>query len=168
MAQLSAEIADIAELASVEQLLKHLLQDELPGVTVTTKIPQRKTEKALPMVLVRRYHNALEARGGDSRFLGRCLVSVQTFTHDVAIPGAPSGDLQGSTLSEAVRVRLREATIAKPHFPELGTFIGARLYSPPRRVADWATATGPVQYADLPAGTWRYETVYRISYRPKL
>ena len=39
------------------------------------------------------------------------------------------------------------------------------MTSAPRRVTDWTTATGSVQYADPPTGVWRYETQYRVGIR---
>ncbi len=49
--------------------------------------------------------------------------------------------------------------------PGRGHLTRVQMTSAPRRVTDWATATGPVQYADLPTGVWRYETQYRIGIR---
>jgi hypothetical protein len=35
----------------------------------------------------------------------------------------------------------------------------------PTRQSDWATSSGPVQYADLPSGFYRYQTNYTVKMR---
>jgi hypothetical protein len=71
-------------------------------------------------------------------------------------------------LAEAVRVALRDAWLDHHSVPGRGHIVRVDMTSAPRRVTDWATATGPVQYADLPTGVWRYETAYRIAIRRPL
>ena len=96
---------------------------------------------------------------GDPRFTDACAVEINVLTQD------PDGDEAGALVSEAVRVALREAWLSHKNLPGLGSVIEIRMVDEPRRVTDWATATGPVQYADLPGGVWRYETRYAVSIR---
>lgn len=166
VASLSEGVLALVEREPVEDVARALVGDKLPGVRVVSRIPGRVDSSMFPMLMMRSHFNDVSLHSDDSVFLGRSILAVHTFTEDSLEPGGMDGDEQGSRLSEAVRVLMREAHREKPFLPGLGTVTGAVLVSPPRRVADWATATGPVQYADLPAGTWRYETLYRLSVRP--
>jgi hypothetical protein len=64
-----------------------------------------------------------------------------------------------------VRTVLRTAWLEHWHFPGLGSVIQIDMQHEPSRRADWATSAGPVQYADLPHGYWRYESSYLIQIR---
>ena len=108
--------------------------------------------------MVRRAHGEGEYVG-DPRFTDWVSLSVHAFCTD------PDGDQDAAILSEAVRVALRDAATERTGVPGLGYITRAELASPPRRVADWATATGPVQYADLPTACWRYESRYNVEVR---
>lgn len=167
MTSLPQYVYDRAELAPIEDVLLALLRPAFPGVHVTTRIPDTPDGSMFPMILARAHFAGL-GTPGDPRFINRQMASVHTFTVDPDDPLQPDGDEQGALLSEAVRVTLRDAGRAKPVLPDLGTILAITMTSPPRRVTDWATATGPVQYADLPSGTWRYETHYRVTYRRPL
>lgn len=160
------DIVQLGEFVPIEDVMLGLLVPKLSGVRVASRLPAQTTEAMFPMIMARSHYSDVGLMGGDSVFLNRHIVAVHTFTSDSLVDGGMDGDEQGARLSEAVRVVLREAHREKPFLPGLGTVTGAVMWRPPRRVADWATATGPVQYADLPAGTWRYETVYRLSVRP--
>ena len=96
---------------------------------------------------------------GDTRFVDQADVTVHTFAED------PDGDQDAAVLAEAVRVAMREFWLRHQSVPGRGHVLRVDMTSPPRRVTDWATATGPVQYADLPIGVWRYETAYRVLIR---
>jgi hypothetical protein len=155
MAGLPDHIKAKAELSPVEDLLLALMREELAPVQVKTLI---SADQTFPLVLVRRAPS-LGSWDGDARFTDSAQITVHTFCED------PNGDEDAAILAEAVRVTLRDAWFNQKVVPGRGHLISYEMTSAPRRVTDWATATGPVQYADLPTGVWRYETVYQIGIR---
>lgn len=152
MAGLSDDIKALAERGPVEDIVLLILREGLPGVEVKSLIADDQT---FPFVLVRRVPG-LGYNAEDTRFIDSATVKVDCFVPD------PDGDEDAAILSEAVRVVLRDAWFAQKVYPGLGHITDFELTSAPRRVTDWATAAGPVQYADLPSGVWRYEAQYRL------
>lgn len=115
-----------------------------------------------PVIIVRR-----ERRSGtssvdsqDDRFMQSAIVSVNTIT------SGPDADQLGEELQEACRIAIREAQQNQLVIPGCGSISRITNSIEPSRVADWATSTGVVQYASLPKGWTRYESVYRILIRP--
>jgi len=155
MAGLPPEIKALAELSPVEDLMLAILRDGLPGIQVKSLIAKDQT---FPLVLVRR-DPSFGNWQGDTRFLDAARVAVHVFCQD------PDGDEDAAILSEAVRVVIRDAWLSQKVVPSRGHITRVDLASAPRRVTDWATSTGPVQYADLPTGVWRYEATYDIEIR---
>ncbi len=155
MAGLTPHIRAMAELTPVEDVLLAVLRQALPGVAVQTLISARQR---FPLVLVRRAPH-LGQWAGDTRFVDSADVTINTFAED------PDGDQDAAILAEAVRVALRDAWLHHKPASGLGHVLRVDMTSAPRRATDWATATGPVQYADLPTGVWRYETAYRVTIR---
>lgn len=147
---LPAEILALVEMSPVEDLLLALLPPRLPGIQVRSLIADDQT---FPLVVFRNAGDWGEW-AGDPRFLDAGQVIVHTFAEGI------NGDEDAALLAEAVRVVLRDSVNVV--VPDKGHITKIQMVSRPRRVTDWATATGPVQYADLPTGVWRYETVYRI------
>jgi|GEM_PF-1514630 len=161
MAGVPAEILARAEFPPVEDVILPILRSALPGVDVGTLIDSGHPDM-FPFVLVRAY-SAIGGGGwgGDERFLESAPFSVHTFTDGV------EADREGALLSEAARCALRDASLGRLVIPDVAAVIKITMTSRPRRVPDWATSTGPVQYADLPAGTTRYESIYRAAYRSR-
>ena len=125
------------------------------GTLFTEGLPQ-------PIVIVRR-----ERRSGtasvdvhDDRFLQPAIVSVNTITD-----GADADSL-GEKLQEACRKAIREAQQNQLVIPGCGHISEITNAIEPSRVSDWATSTGVVQYASLPKGSVRYESVYRLVISP--
>lgn len=115
-----------------------------------------------PMILAR-----AERRSGgmadsihDDRFLYPALISVSTITSGV------DADQIGEELQEAVRIALRQAQLDQIVVPNGGTISQITNNSLPSRVSDYATSTGIVQYASLPQGWVRWESIWRIVVRP--
>jgi hypothetical protein len=155
MSELPQSVLDLVELSPVEDILLTILRDGLPDVPIVSLI----AEDPPPMfVLVRRLHG-MGDWDGDPRFTDSGRFFIHTFTED------PDGDEKGALLSEAVRVVLRNAWLAHRNVPGRGSVINIKMLSEPSRKTDWATASGPVQYADLPTGFWRYESTYQINVR---
>lgn len=149
------EIKALVEFAPVEDIILPILRDGLPGISVQDRIWD---DQDFPFVLIRRTPTMGEYQG-DPRFTDWVAISVHCFASD------PDGDQDASLLSEAVRVILRDAALKRQGVPGLGYVVKAELLSAPRRSADWATSSGPVQYADLPTACWRYEARYEVEIR---
>ncbi|QXE37122.1 hypothetical protein KQY30_25790 [Streptomyces sp. GMY02] len=155
MAGVPDHIKALAELSPVEDLLLSILRDRLPGIRVKSLVDQHEM---FPLVLIRR-DPSFGAWSGDTRFTDAARVVINCFAQD------PDGDEDAAILSEAVRVVLRDAWLNNVAVPGRGHITRVDMNSSPRRASDWATATGPVQYANLPTGVWRYESIYDIQIR---
>ncbi|MGI5530155.1 hypothetical protein ACQEVX_23030 [Streptomyces syringium] len=114
--------------------------------------------ETFPLVLIRR-DPSFGAWSGDTRFTDIARVVVNAFAAD------PDGDQDAAILAEAVRVVLRDAWLKNDTTTGHGHITRVEMNSAPRRASDWATATGPVQFADLPTGIWRYEAIYDVRIR---
>ena len=77
----------------------------------------------------------------------------------------PDGDVEAFLISEAIRVMMLEASLERWNFPGLGSIVNITMSVEPADVNDWATATGIVQFADLPENVIRFETVYQMTIR---
>lgn len=115
-----------------------------------------------PVIIARR-----ERRSGtvvdkteDSRFLQPAIFSVNTIT------SGHEADEIGEELQEACRIALVTAQQEQWTIPDAGTLSVIENSTVGTRVSDWATSTGVVQYASLPKGWVRYESIYRVLYRP--
>lgn len=155
MAGIPPDIAAMAEFATVEDLVLTILREKMPGVQINSQI---EDDQEFPFILVRR-SSTMGVYDGDPRFTDSAQLMVHAFCPD------PNGDRDAAILSEVVRVVLRDAAIERKVYPGLGYLTRAELASAPRRSPDWATSSGPVQYADLPTGTWRYEARYEVEIR---
>lgn len=154
---LPASVAALIENPSVTDIALHILRTALPDVTVVSEIPMDTT---FPLVLIRRGQRFSAPRGNE-RGLASTVVDVNVFTSGL------EGDAEAEAISEAIRVAMRDAWANRLALAEgLGSLVRIWPEMAPSRSSDWATASGPVQYADLPAGAWRWESAYRITYRP--
>jgi hypothetical protein len=73
----------------------------------------------------------------------------------------PEGDEKAALLGDAVVDVMEQAFLEHWALPGFGTVNKIKCFQYPSREPDWATSTGPVQYADLPTGDWRYEARFR-------
>lgn len=152
MAGIPDGIKALAELSPVEDLVLAILREGLPDLNVQTLIELNQT---FPLVLIRR-KASFGGGQADPRFTDAAAIAVYVFVSD------PNGDEDAAILSEVVRVLLRNAWLDHRVVPGRGHITHVEMSAPPHRVTDWATASGPVQYADLPTGVWRYETGYLV------
>lgn len=152
MPNLPVSVLSIAEQVPAEDMAIAILRAAFPGFQVVSAI--RKNQD-FPCFFVRRLPSFLDV-AGDVRFVESMDFAIQTFTID------PDGDRDGAILSEAGRIAFRNAWLNHFYDPALGSVVRMEVLAPPRRVSDWATASGPVQYADLPTNVWRYEARYRL------
>ncbi|MCG8926650.1 hypothetical protein [Lentzea sp. CC55] len=155
MIDLPASVLALVELTPIEDICLRILREGLPDVPVVSLIAD---DAPGLFILVRRLPALGEWRG-DPRFTDQARFSINVFTQD------PDGDEKGALVSEAVRVVMRNAWLAHVNYPNLGSVISIRMRGEPSRKPDWATSSGPVQYADLPTGMWRYESTYDLEIR---
>lgn len=142
----------------MEDIFLKILRPHLqPTIKVHARIPDRPV---LPFVLVRKISSMGDWTGDPRGLVNRARVSVHCYTQD------PDGDLKGAVLGEIAASILAEASRDHWSDPMLGTVAKIEMISEPTRQSDWATSSGPVQYADLPAGAWRYEAHYTAIVRP--
>lgn len=153
MGVIPERVRAMAEMPPIEDVILYLLREAFPDVPVHSLVPLRSD--LFPFILARG-STAATLWDGDERFIDSAIVAIHTFTED------PDGDDQGAVLSEAIRIALRDAARRQVRLPGGARLHKVTVHQRPRRVTDWATSTGPVQYADLPAGTYRYETTYRV------
>lgn len=146
MTTLPPSVLNAIGLEPIEDIALHLLRARFPDLQVGSLISDDQT---FPFMLVRR-DGDWGAWSGDSRFLDAGQLSVHTFAAGI------DSDVDAAKLGWAAEVALRSAINVV--VPGLGHLTKARMTSAPARKTDWATATGPVQYADLPTGVSRYET----------
>lgn len=155
MANVPPAVMALAEHVPAEDIALSVLRAGLTGVQVVSQIAKGQT---FPVVLVRRLPVFLDFRG-DARFLESTDIAVHCFVED------PDGDRDAAILSEACRVLLRNAWLDRWYNASLGSISHMEVLAPPRRIPDWATSSGPVQFADLPSNVWRYEGRYRLIVR---
>lgn len=147
-------VREMAEFAPPEDVVLPLLRQALPGARIFSKVP---AEDLFPYAIVR---VAPTERwwSGDDRFVNWATIQVHVFAQD------PDGERKAAIFSDAIRVALRDAWRNQTD-SGYGFICDFRMTNSPSRRADWATAQGPVQYADLPTGTTRYEAMYTIQIR---
>lgn len=138
-----------------EEVVLHLLRDRLPDISVQSLI---RRDQEFPFLLIRRIPTYGEW-GGDPRFLDSAQISAQSF-----VSGEDADREAGELLVHVVDILFDESKIRRV-VPQKGHLLSSLVVNSPRRVTDWATATGPVQYADLPSGVSRYEMTLSITTR---
>lgn len=141
------------EMSPVEDLLLGLLPRELAGINVTTFIEE---DQKFPFVLIRSA-GSWGNWAGDPRFLDAAAITVATFCR------GENADEDAALLAEAVRVTLRDSK--NKVVPGRGHIVTVEMTERPRRVTDWATSAGPVQFADLPNDVMRWENTYHVIIR---
>lgn len=150
---LPAEVYALAQFKPLEDLILALLRDHFTEVPIRSLITD---PTAVPCVVVR-LGDGWGVWNGDHRFITTGQLMVDTFADGL------NADEDAAMLGEAVRVALRKSlNVVKPGLGHLTSVEPIHL---PRRKADWATAVGPVQYADLPTGVVRYESDYDVAWR---
>lgn len=147
---------DFVEMTPAEDMALWVLRNELPDVPVFTLVP---LDPPRQFIQIRGGDPWTPLNRADQRLIFFDSIEVQVFTRD------PNGDEEGALLSNAVYVALRDACIRNQRVPFKGWVKDLTIVQRPRRKVDWVTPMGPVQYADLPTGAWRYEALYGLRYR---
>lgn len=126
---------------------------------IVTLLPQ---DQLFPTVLIRRdkRSGSQNIRVGNQRHMQSMVATFETFTQGL------EADRDGALLQESVRHALQGAVDRQAGYPDLGYLNHMSMWSQPARVSDYATSTGVVQYASLPNGVVRYESIYQFIIRP--
>ena len=126
---------------------------------IVTLLPQ---DQVFPTVLIRRdkRSGSQNIRVENQRHMQSMVATFETFTQGL------EADREGSMLQESVRHALQGAVDRQAGYPDIGYLNHMSLWSQPARVSDYATSTGVVQYASLPNGVVRYESIYQFIIRP--
>lgn len=148
-------VVDRIKFNPFEDLLMAIFKRGLPDLDFVTLIPEKMT---YPLVFGQRY---LRQSGwnGDPRFIDSGPVRINVFTMGI------NGELEAFYISEAIRNLFFQADRERWHFDGIGSVLALKMESEPADASDWATASGIVQFADLPKGVTRYETTYRMTVR---
>lgn len=154
---LPASVTGLVEMAPVEDLVLAIIHDGLPDVPCFSLISQ--TTGDMEFFIIARRSPYTGTWDGDPRFIDHANVSVNVFCK-----GADA-DMKAALISEAVRVVIRDAAKTQKVYPGIGHLMSARMNTEPARQPDWASSTGPVQYADLPAGFQRYQSNWTLKIR---
>ena len=145
---------------STDELLLAILQEFFQGQGI--HIGTLFSEEIQPPMIIARAERRSGTIGNvvtDDRYLHPAIISVSTITDGV------DADEMGEELQEAVRVALRQAHLNQVVVPNGGSIAQITNASMPVRVSDYATSTGIVQYAGLPSGQVRYESIWRLILR---
>lgn len=115
-----------------------------------------------PAIVARRDRRSgtLALQSRDDRFIQPVIVMVSTITSGV------DADEEGEELQEMCRYALRQAQQQQLVIPGCGHIAAMEASTHPAKVSDWQTSTSVVQYASLPKGAVRYESIYRLLIRP--
>lgn len=149
--RLPASALDLVKARPIEDVGLAILRRGLPDVPTYALIPKTTPEFFL---IVRGIPELGNYRSGHGLW-NQNDFAVHAYAQD------PEGDEQAALLSFAVVSVMEQAFREHWRLPGLGTVNKIECFQGPTREPDWATSTGPVQYADLPTGDWRYEARFR-------
>lgn len=152
---LPASIMQEAQFYPFEDLLIKMFERGLPDLNFSTYISENIQ---FPAVVGSRFTRST-GWSGDPRFIDSGPVRINVFTEQ------PNADGKGYFISEAIRVMMMKAHTERWHFPGTGSILSIRMEAEPTDANDWMTASGIVQFADLPKGVSRFETIYYMTVR---
>ena len=116
----------------------------------------------VPAIVARRDRRSgtLALHSQDDRFMQPVILMVSTITD------GPDADEMAEELQEMCRYALRQAQQLQVSIPGCGSIAVLEASTHPAKVSDWQTSTSVVQYASLPKGAVRYESIFRLLIRP--
>ena len=152
---LPASVLDRVAFFPYEDILAAMFKRAFPELRFETYVPEVLT---YPLITGARF-TPQGGWSGDPRFIDSGPVRINVFC------AGPDADVEAFLISEAIRVMMLEASLERWNFPGLGSIVNITMSVEPADVNDWATATGIVQFADLPEGIIRFETVYQMTIR---
>jgi hypothetical protein len=153
-------IVDELQFQPAVQLFKVILEPLVDPIKVISSISEHPP---LPFILIRRRDDVGNWHGDPRGLIDVAHMVVHVYSNG---HNGVNGEAACYVLSDFIRKKLYEASQAQYYDGDLGALSRLRVLNSPSRETDWATSSGPVQYADLPAGTWRYETHYEARIRP--
>lgn len=154
-------IHDTPTFGSVDELAREILEAFFHGQDVhfyTTYSENMQT----PAIVARRERRSgtLALQSHDDRFMQPAILMISTITSGV------DADEEGEELQEMCRYALRQAQQLQVTYPNCGSIAEVQASTHPAKVSDWQTSTSVVQYASLPKGAVRYESIFRLLIRP--
>lgn len=130
-----------------------ILRRRLPGVDFITLLTPHV---APPFVLIREvgFEGSFTT---DRRFRREYFISIETFTEGL------ESDVEAPKFHRAAEDAFTRVALGnEPVLDGAGWITGYETVEPSRRLYDWASATGPVQTADLPTNWTRHHSLHRI------
>lgn len=148
---LPASVLDRVRDRPIEDVVLAILRRGLSDLPSYALIPP-----AVPayFVLVRGLPESGEY-GGRRGLFHKIDFAIHVYTED------PDGDEKATLIGDAVVDVMQQAFLEHWEFPQFGSVNKIICSQYPTRETDWATSSGPVQYADLPIGNWRNEARFR-------
>lgn len=130
-----------------------ILRDRFPGFVFAGLISPSLDP---PFALVR--ETGFEGSwAGDRRFKREFFISIETFTDGL------ESDVEAPQIHRAAEDAFTRAALANRSVSAGAAWVtDYELADPPRRLYDWASATGPVQTADLPVNWTRWFSLHRF------
>lgn len=169
---LPASVLRHAVLKPPENLVLEIVREQMPDVPSRIGIPGEEglwphelsavpgqQRAAAPLLILIRRAPGYGVWAGSPRGVDACGISVQVFAH-----GADAEE-RALWTGEAVRAVLAEAQYEQRVYEGLGALTSCWLEMEGQPKADWATASGPVQYADLPEIWCRTEARFQVMVR---
>ena len=152
---------NIPVFADTNRLLMAIFNEFFAGqdIAIRTLFSEEMPTPAIVARRERRSGNG-EARNADPRFIEPSVVAVNTITSGL------EAESEGSELQEMCRIALLQAQLEQRSYPGIGHIAAIENSTSASQVSDWATTTGIVQYAALPKGAVRFESVFRLLIRP--
>lgn len=146
---------------AVEDLLLGIFRPFFAGTDAYVSAAYHEGMK-LPAIipLHARRSGGITYQNSDQAFTEAALIEVNTITEGL------NADADGAELQEACRHALLLAQRRQLVIPGVGVINRIQSSTKATRQSDWATASGLVQYATLPAGAIRYESIYKLLLRP--
>jgi hypothetical protein len=155
------------DFAPIEDLLLGIFHRWFDGMGIHVA-SQFSEEMPIPAVIARAdLRSGMQAfhSGSDDRFTRAVPVSISVFSNGPAGNGLDA-DKTAAQLGESVTLCLRTAYMEQWVVSHAGHITALDQASIFVRKTDWQTSTNVVQYASLPEGLVRYESIYRIMFRP--
>ena len=152
---LPSSVTDRVAFFPYEDILAAMFERAFQELRFETYVPELLT---YPLITGARF-TPQGGWSGDPRFIDSGPVRINVFCD------GPDADVEAFLISEAIRVMMLEASLERWNFPGLGSIVNITMSTEPADVKDWATATGVVQFADLPENVIRFETVYQMTIR---
>lgn len=154
VSSLPQSVIDLVDLHPVEDLILALLREQMVGVQVGTLIGD---DQGFPFLLIRRGGDWGYWTGDQRGLVDQGQVNLHAFCEGI------NAEDDCYLLAEAARSVLFRAR--NKVVPGLGHLTKVDVIQAPKREPDWATSSGPVQYADLPTGVSRWEMILDIQFR---